>query len=79
MELAAADAMYKQIHEDRPFHDGTFNGWSEKRTAFAPYHFEDGVHLYVAEFDVNPDDDFLKAPDVFPTSAGASRLDNDTE
>lgn len=41
-----------------------------------PYHFTEGVKLYVAEFDVNPDDEFLSA-ESGPVAA-ADEFDGDS-
>jgi len=60
MERAAADRRYRALHEDRPYHDGTFGHWSKEPSLSAPYRFDDGVTIWVASTDVNPDDDFLK-------------------
>jgi len=59
MELAAADRIYRKLHEALPFHDGTFTDWVKDPDSEHPYHFMDGVRLYVAETDLNPDDHFL--------------------
>ncbi len=54
------------MHEKRPFHDGTFPtdpaAWAEKATREHPYHYRDGVSIYVAAEDLDPDDDFLSWP-----------------
>jgi hypothetical protein len=57
----AAERRYAQIHEDRPFHDGTEKRWSKTSGPSFPYHFQDGVTIYVSETDLNPKDKFLKA------------------
>lgn len=62
MELAAANRRYDAIHQDRPFHDGKFQAWSDKPSPMTPYHFRDGVTITVAETDLHPDDRFLDAP-----------------
>lgn len=59
METAAANWRYDQIHEDRPYHDGTFTDFSEHRTLSTPYHYRDGVTVWVSEQDLTPDDNFL--------------------
>ena len=59
MERAAADWRYDTLHEKRPFHDGTFESWAEKRSLSHPYHARDGVTLWVAESDLAPHDHFL--------------------
>lgn len=61
MEREAAQAMYADLHADAPFHDGTFRNWSAKRNRITPYHFGEGVSIWVAPVDVNPEDDFLSA------------------
>jgi len=62
MEHAAAERRYKKLHEALPFHDGTFESWAKEASRSHPYHFLDGVRIYVAPADVNPDDAFLSDP-----------------
>ncbi len=59
MQLAGANALYNDLHEAAPYHDGTFKSWSKERTEAHPFHYRDGVRIWMAETDVNPDDDFL--------------------
>lgn len=59
MQLAAARRKYDRIHEDRPYHDGTFSRWAEKASDDFPFHYADGVSIRLAETDENPDDLFL--------------------
>jgi len=33
--------------------------WSEKPSRLTPFHYRDGVTVYLAETDENPDDNFL--------------------
>ena len=63
MDLAAAERRYKTLHEKQPFHDGTFESWAKDPSLSHPYHFLDGVRIFVAETDLFPDDDFLKGGD----------------
>lgn len=58
-QLAAANRLYDKRHEDEPYHDGSETIWTEKPTRLTPFHFRDGVTIYLAETDENPDDDFL--------------------
>lgn len=51
--------MYDRLHEKEPYHDGGELVWSEKATRLSPFHYRDGVTVYLAETDENPDDDFL--------------------
>lgn len=57
-ETAAARAMYELRHKDQPFTDGE-GSWAAERSAAHPYHFNDGVHIWVAPVDLNPEDRFL--------------------
>lgn len=58
--LAFANWRYDQLHEKQPFHDGTFTRWSDTRSMRTPYHYRDGVRVWVSAHDLNPDDDFLQ-------------------
>lgn len=58
MEQAAARGRYDDLHAGKPFHDGTWRSWSEKRSASHPYRYDDGVHISVASSDLAPWDDF---------------------
>jgi hypothetical protein len=51
MEQASAAAAYRELHEDQPYHDGTFTNWSASRSAAHPYHFDDGVTIGVTPVD----------------------------
>ena len=66
MEREAADAAYAALHEDLPFHDGTFTSWSAKRSTSHPYHFRSGVTFGVADRDVAPWDRFTTDRDASP-------------
>lgn len=59
MEAAAANRRYDQLHEEKPYHDGTFGRWSKEPTPGTPYHYKDGVTIWVAQEDYSPEDDFL--------------------
>lgn len=59
MERAAANWRYQTLHEAKPFHDGTFTSWSEKRSMTHPYHHSDGVTVWVATTDLTAHDHFL--------------------
>lgn len=65
METAAANAKYDRLHKDAPFHNGImgeggdFTSWSATQSDAHPYHFRDGVRIWVAETDHNPGDRFL--------------------
>ena len=72
METQAARARYADLHEDRPYHNGRFRGWSEKRSRYAPYKYDEGVTIWAAPVDFAPDDDFLARarPDAEPDGPG---------
>lgn len=59
MEKQAALARYAELHQDLPYHDGTFSHWAKERSSLTPYRFDDGVNIGVALVDYQPDDDFL--------------------
>lgn len=70
MEREAADRAYAELHEARPFHDGSFMSWSAERTRSHPYHFRDGVTVYVADEDAAPWDEFTTRESVSPLPPG---------
>lgn len=76
MEQAAAEWRYSQMHDAAPFHDGTFptdpDRWSATRTKAFPYHYRDGVTLWVAESDLAPHDHFLGGAQDCAECAGPS-------
>lgn len=59
MEAAAANWRYDELHEKEPFHDGSFESWAKDRSLEHPYHFRDGVSIWVAPVDLTPDGTFL--------------------
>jgi hypothetical protein len=67
MEREAAKGLYAGLHEKQPFHDGTFTRWAEKRSPAFPYHYLDGVTVWVAAVDHNPDDGFTTDVRASPT------------
>ena len=77
MERLAAQHAWRDLHSDRPWHDGTFTSWAEKRSPSHPYHFDDGVTVGVAPMDVSPDDDFLRHENMplGGTSAAGGNVD----
>lgn len=56
---AAAQRRFDEIHEDTPWHDGTYTVFTAKPTTATPFHYMDGVTLWVSSKDLSPDDDFL--------------------
>lgn len=59
MERAAANERFEAKHKDRPYHDGYRKSWAKERSPQHPYHFRDGVNVWVHDVDLSPDDDFL--------------------
>lgn len=59
MALAAANWMYDAKHEDAPYHNGHFTQWSSTRSEEYPFHYRDGVHIWVSREDLTPEDDFI--------------------
>lgn len=59
MNAAAATALYEEMHKDLPYHDGTFKSWAKDRSREFPFHYNDGVTIFAAPVDLQPDDDFL--------------------
>ena len=72
-QLEAAKRLYAAIHEDRPYHDGSFNRWAEKPSHEYPFHYADGVSIYLAETDENPEDDFLGGTSAAEKPVGEHR------
>lgn len=61
MQLRAAERLYGLLHEDAPYHDGSFVRWAKKPSREYPFHYLDGVSIWIAPEDSNPDDDFLSS------------------
>lgn len=67
MEVQAANRRYDELHEDRPYHDGSFTRWAKEPSRQTPYHYRDGVSVWVAPVDLSPDDNFLTDAKAVPT------------
>ena len=50
---------YRKKHEKRPWHDGTFRIWAETYSPVTPFHYTDGVTIWVSRENLTPDDDFI--------------------
>jgi hypothetical protein len=66
MERAGAEALYADLHEKAPYHDGTFANWSDKRTRGFPFKYDEGVTIGVADHDLSPWDEFTTNRDASP-------------
>lgn len=80
METEAAQARYRDLHEAAPYHDGTFpddpSAWSATRSETHPYHFGEGVTIWVAPVDLNPHDHFIGGADECETCSAEGELDS---
>lgn len=47
------------MHKEQPFHDGLEQIWSDQPSLLTPFHYRDGVTVYLARTDESPEDDFL--------------------
>lgn len=66
MEREAAESAYDALHEDRPYHDGTFRSWVKDRSRSHPHHYRDGVTVYVTPVDHAPWDEFTTRESASP-------------
>lgn len=66
MALAAAQRAYDRLHKDKPFHDGTFKTWAAEESELTPFHYMDGVRIYVSTEDRNPGDLFTTKVEAAP-------------
>lgn len=73
MEREAAVGMYAALHEEAPFHDGSFQNWAKKRSAEHPYHFTDGVKVVVTDRDLAPWDTFTTDVNASPVRPEAGQ------
>lgn len=71
MEEQAASRAYAHLHEDRPYHDGSFRSWAKDASPSHPYHYSDGVRVVVTAKDYNPGD-------LFTTRENAAPWDDET-
>jgi hypothetical protein len=61
MDLKAAERKWASLHADRPFHDGSFRSWAKEFSDSHPFHFNDGVLVWVSDVDYSPADQFLRS------------------
>jgi len=59
MALAAANALLDEKHKDQPYHNGTETSWAKERNSEHPFHYKDGVHIWVSKYDLTPDADWI--------------------
>jgi len=58
-QLEAAKAFYADLHAEAPFHDGSFKRWATERSRAFPFHFTDGVSIWLSPVELSPGEDFL--------------------
>lgn len=68
MAREGAVALYGQLHEEMPYHDGWRTSWSKTRTRSHPFHWSDGLAVGVSSTDTDPDGEWL--PVVAEEGAG---------
>lgn len=66
MARKAAEEDFRELHKDAPWHNGTFTDWVKDRDPAHPYHFDWGVIIGAADYDVNPDDEFRRLVNQSP-------------
>lgn len=59
MVFHAAARRYELLHQEAPYHDGTFESWSKEPSLSHPFRYDDGVRITLSRLDLTPDDDFL--------------------
>lgn len=78
MNQEAARAAYEALHEKRPYHDGTFTSWAERRGPSHPFHYNAGVSIGVADEDLTPWDEFTTKADASPVPSEAQEPEGGT-
>jgi len=58
-QLEAAKRLYALRFKDRPFHDGSYEPQAEEPSAKHPFHYLDGVAIWLSPTELRPDDDFI--------------------
>jgi hypothetical protein len=66
--------MYDRLHDERPFHDGSFQNWAKESSAEFPFHYRDGVTIVLFDHDANPGDEFTTDESADPRSVAAEQL-----
>lgn len=70
MEKASAEFRYARLHEDAPYHDGTFTSWAKEQSTSHPLHYSAGVTIWVAQVDIAPHDEFTTDAQASPIAEG---------
>lgn len=54
------------LHEEAPYHDGSFANWAKEPSSDFPFHYADGTGIYLSPFDERPGDKFLTEKNADP-------------
>lgn len=65
-QLEVAKRKYAALHEDEPFHDGTFKNWAKEFSWAYPFHYADGISLFMSPIELAPWDDFTEVAQASP-------------
>lgn len=60
MQALGAQRLYDLLHEEEPYHDGSFERWSKTPSYEYPFRYDDGVSIWASDTDLTPEDDFLE-------------------
>lgn len=75
MERESASAAYAALHEDKPWHDGSFKSWAKERSASHPIKFDMGVSIGVDSVDRAPWDKFTTRRNASPIEPSPEVVD----
>lgn len=64
--MEAAKRLFSLLHEERPYHNGDFTGWSKEPSVSTPFHYGDGHRFYMAPVDVAPWDEWTTDANASP-------------
>lgn len=77
MQLEAAKRRFERLHQDRPYHDGTMTLWAKDSSDAFPFHYADGVSVWMAPVDLGLGGDFLEQGSVAEQSPGEQKQSAD--
>lgn len=73
MQEKAAQRWFEEIHRDKPFHDGSFDRWSEKWSPGFPFHYSDGTTVWISKEELGLGGDFLNRGSAAPEEPDADQ------
>lgn len=65
-QLEAAKRLFALLHEEQPYHDGTFQRWAKEPSAAYPFHYGDGHRFYLTPSDIAPWDEWTTDVNASP-------------